>query len=637
MSEVVRAAARAGDEEGAYRAAAGLLAEGRREELVEAVLGLLAGDTSWLRDIAISLLRRIRPDAALVDLLLAELASGSHPDRRNAARTSLSTLSAPGSFDPSVPLPRLLERLAHDEDVDVRILAANALGESHNPRAREALEAALHDPQPNVVAAAAEALGELNDPRAVTALIALAERRDFWTGNAAAVALGRLEDPRAIRVLAELTRDPWLAAEAARALGATGDSAALDALQDMMGMPEEQRAEGIRAAAAIVARTGVPTPAWLRAALAEDEAALAERLSDAGDAEAARLLGMTGTGSATQALLNRLREDPDGAAAVGLELTPAAIRAEAILERLPTAPHDELASLLTLLPPLSDRAAIESVARWLADEDAEVRSAAAEALRHADVEHTLQVLDLLRQDPEARLGVALTYGRMGSNQCTPLLEMLQDPDPEVRAAAADGAGRCGLATVERLATALEEEKTPGAARALVRALGTVGGDEAVSALERVLEQGDATLRFEAVRALGCTAAPRAFPLLLSALDDPDPGIRTMALSALGDLGDVRAEEPLARHIDDPDRDRRRMAAAALERLYGEESAARLEGALADPDREVRLVAVTALSRLRLPGTIAALERVAEEDPDPVVRHTAVSMAARLQDPAAEAP
>ena len=325
-----------------------------------------------------------------------------------------------------------------------------------------------------------------------------------------------------------------------------------------------------------------------------------------------------------------------GAAAVGLELAPTTIRAEAILRRLPDAPRGEVPSLLSLLPPLSERASIESVASWLTNEDAEVRSAAAEALRHSNAGHTLEVLSSLRRNPAARLGVALTYGRMGSSQCTPLLEMLSDPSPEVRAAAADGAGRCGLATVDRLASALEHEKDPGAARALVRSLGNVGGDEAVGVLARVLESGDATLRFEAVRALGCTAAPRAFPLLLAALDDPDPGIRTMALSSLGDLGDVRAEEPLSRHIDDPDRDRRRMAAAALERLYGEESASRLEGALADPDREVRLVAVSALGRLQLPGTIAALERLAEEDPDPVVRHTAVSMAARLQDPPAEA-
>src|SRR5690606_1041583 len=129
------------------------------------------------------------------------------------------------------------------------------------------LEAALQDPQPNVVAAAAEALGELNDPRAVGALIDLAARRDFWTGNAAAVALGKLGDPRAVPILSELTRDPWLSAEAARALGETGDSAALEALQDMMEMPEEQRAQAIAAAAAIVSRAGIPTPAWLRAAL----------------------------------------------------------------------------------------------------------------------------------------------------------------------------------------------------------------------------------------------------------------------------------------------------------------------------------------------------------------------------------
>ena len=636
MSEEVIVAARAGDEEAALRAAHDLLREGQTEELVQAVLLLLADDSAWLREAALGLLRRIPPAPELVERLLTEIASSNHADRRNAARSALSTLAAPGSADPSIPLPYLLDRLQEDPDADVRILVANALGEAHNPRARESLEQALHDMEPNVVAAAAEALGELNDPRAVAALIDLADRRDFWTGNAAAMALGRLADPRSVPALTRLTSDPWLAAEAARALGSAGDPSALDALQDMMEMPEEQRWAAIQAAASIIGRTGAEVPGWLRGAIAREEQVLADRLADDDDPQAARLLGMAGTEEAMRALLDRLPLDPDGSAAVGLEMAPDEIHARAILTRLESAPQEQVALLLTNLPALAAAADIESVARWLSDPDHEIRIAAAEALSRADPDATLSILESRRQDPRTRLGVALAYGRMGSNRCTPLLEMLKDPDAEVRAAAAEGVGRCGLATVAELAGALDREPAPRTARALVGALGKAGGDEAVAALERVLATGDPALRFEAVHALGMTASPRALEPLLSALADPETSVRTVALSALGKLGDPRAEEPLARHIDDPDRDRRRLAAAALDRLHGVEAAARLEGALHDPDREVRLVAIEALARLRLRTTAATLERLAAEDPDPLVRHRALAMADRLQDPPAEA-
>ena len=256
------------------------------------------------------------------------------------------------------------------------------------------------------------------------------------------------------------------------------------------------------------------------------------------------------------------------AAAVGLELAPGGVRAEAILKRLEDASQDQVPALLSSLPPLAERAEIESVARWLSNEDDRVRVAAADALSRADADPTLAVLESMRQDAHARLGVAMTYSRMGNSRCTPLLDMLKDPDAEVRAAAAEGVGRCGLATVPQIREALDREPSPRAARALIGALGRAGGAEAVKALASVLEAGDPGLRFEAVHALGMTASPGAFAPLLTALDDPDPGVRTVALAALGNLGDVRAEEPIARHIADPDRDRTRHANRDALSLHG---------------------------------------------------------------------
>src|SRR5690606_26809023 len=155
------------------------------------------------------------------------------------------------------------------------------------------------------------------------------------------------------------------------------------------------------------------------------------------------------------------------------------LRAEALLSRLETAERNELPSLLSLFPPLTQREAIQRVAGYLRNEQSEVHAAAAEALSRADADTVIEVLEELRQDSRARLGVALAYGRLGSDRCTPLLEMLRDPDPRVRAAAAEGSGRCGLATVPELSAALHRESDPAVARALVRSLGNEGGSAAV--------------------------------------------------------------------------------------------------------------------------------------------------------------
>jgi HEAT repeat protein len=403
----------------------------------------------------------------------------------------------------------------------------------------------------------------------------------------------------------------------------------------------ELRQAVLRAAAEIVGREGEGVaPGWLRDELRADEDELMERFAHTPDLESARLLGLAGTRRAAAALIGGLGDGAHDSAVIGLELLPRSIRAECLLGRLHQADAEsatDRALLLGLLPPLSDRPGIESVAAFLNDAGVEVRAAAAEALGRSDETLVIALLEELRKDPMARLGVALAYGRMGSTRCTPLLALLSDPDASVRAAAAEGTGRCGLGSVAQLRDALRRETDPAAQRAMVRALGLEGGEEAVAELERMLASEDPPLRFEAVRALGHTDSEAAFPLLVAALSDADAGIRTAALSALGELGDARAKEPISRHIDDPDRDHRRVAAVAFDRVFGIESVAGFETALNDPDREVRLLAVTALGKLRLPDTASLLERVAEEDRDPLVRHTAAAVAAGLQGAGGEAP
>src|SRR5690606_32068085 len=132
---------------------------------------------------------------------------------------------------------------------------------------------------------------------------------------------------------------------------------------------------------------------------------------------------------------------------------------------------------------------------------------------------------------------ALALGRMGSENCEPLLSLLADEEPGVRAAAARGLARCPEAEVGALAEALEREQDTRVRHALLAALGTRGGDDAVPPLARELAGGETTARFAAAQALGRSGSKNALEPLLTALEDEAPEVRMAALNAFGELGD----------------------------------------------------------------------------------------------------
>lgn len=111
-----------------------------------------------------------------------------------------------------------------DPDGDVRIFAANVLGNIGDPAAFEPLQAALGDPNENVRYAAVEALGKIGDRRAVEPLLEVL-RTDEWARFPAIEAIGQLGDPQAVEPLMALLDDPWLRFPIVEALGWLGDEA----------------------------------------------------------------------------------------------------------------------------------------------------------------------------------------------------------------------------------------------------------------------------------------------------------------------------------------------------------------------------------------------------------------------------
>ncbi|HVX11637.1 MAG TPA: HEAT repeat domain-containing protein [Pirellulales bacterium] len=204
-----------------------------------------------------------------------------------------------------------------------------------------------------------------------------------------------------------------------------------------------------------------------------------------------------------------------------------------------------------------------------------------------------------------------------------------------RRIAADQLERADAAVVPALVQALRESDALGrelAGLALARLGSKAAG--AVDELVVAAEDRDVNVRRQAAAALGRIGAPPGPTIagLRPALHDSDDSVRTAAFLALGRL-EADGVDELAALLSDADADVRRRAAIELGRqgFDADHAVGDLRERLADPDALVRAEVYAALSNLtaiRQDELIAGMKN----DPDPLVRRTAVALLARDPDP-----
>lgn len=125
----------------------------------------------------------------------------------------------------------LIEALNYEDDANIRLAAASALGKVGDTEAVEPLINALDD-QGAVKEVAVLSLGEIGDTRAVDALISVLREDDWEICSSAAKALGKIGDPRAIQPLTDLLDKKnknirWHASQALESI--TGESFGMNA------------------------------------------------------------------------------------------------------------------------------------------------------------------------------------------------------------------------------------------------------------------------------------------------------------------------------------------------------------------------------------------------------------------------
>jgi HEAT repeat protein len=486
-----------------------------------------------------------------------------------------------------------LAPLADDPDPAIVADVAQVLGRRRS--GVPVLMALTRHPDDNVAVGAIEALGRVGGRQAVEALIACVESNSFFRVFPAIDVLGRTGDPRAIEPLSKLLDNPRYLFEAARALGRSADRAAATPLLRLLHAPAEST---LRVACA---------------ALSE----LAERHEE--------LYG-------SEAIFAPLRE----------------LRSERLVRRLAQAlsgaDKGEKLALCRVLGALQSGLAVQALLGQL-DADAEVARAATAALRQIGRDSDRAIGDALVHANSARRS-ALLPGLQHSEHASAVLACLQDPEPGVRALAAEALARLGArsATPQLFALledsqprvvhaasaaicALGDEQTEGLAlraagsallevrRAGLRILGYFGYPGGFDALQRALREPDQRLRDAAAAGLAMVDEPRARPLLRETALGADAKLRAAAVRALGQAEPEQATlEVLLGALADDDAWVRYYACQALGRLRVEHALDALRDRLADPAGQVRVAAVEALSHL--PGATEALRAcAASADPD----------------------
>ncbi len=150
------------------------------------------------------------------------------------------------------------------------------------------------------------------------------------------------------------------------------------------------------------------------------------------------------------------------------------------------------------------------------------------------------------------------------------------------------------------------------------------GDDLIEPTIELLSDPDDEVRAMALVVAGSFDDPRIIPATIGLLKDPDWWLRVTAADTLGRFNDERAVDALVETLADPEA--RWAAVEALGRIGDIRSLQPLAKLFADPAPEIRIEVLLALRNFHHPKILEALQKVASTDPDRIVRGRALEIA-----------
>lgn len=541
-----------GDESARLTAAETLSADASYD--AASLLNALSDDSWQVRRVAVKGVSQRAAPEAIAALLTSVVENHHNPALLNSALQILTS----SEVDTLSPLLELLK----GSDPDLRMQAALALGEQRDTRAVEALTQALSDEDTNVRYHAIEALGKLKATDAVDALAGIVESRDFFLAFAALDALAKIGNPQIAPRMVPLLDDDLLREPAINLLGQLGDETAVAPLTALLNTPT------------------APTDA-----IANALAALSDRYEE------------------------QYREGAHIADLASHEISPTGI--QNLLDALETPGKEDLRAIALVLGWLKGPSVDRALTRLMGRLD--LRNEIVGALvRHGAATVDLLIAQLTAEDLEVRRSAAVALGRIGDSNATPaLLNALDDESLSIDAA--NALGQIGdPRSVDGLLNLLGDSDA-SVRQAAVSALNSLTLPAMSKRIIPLLHDSDPNVRESAVKIAGYFGYPDAGKALIDLSSDPNERVRCAAIEHLPFVEDQRALDVLARAIKEETPTVRAAAARALGNLDAPQADRHLIDGLSDDDAWVRYFSARALGRRRSADSVAALERVIEQE------------------------
>lgn len=623
-------------------------------------------DESWrIRRVAVSGLARHGDQEAITSLL--KTLRREHRDL-STLNSALQVLQ----FSNIDVLPSLIELLL-DRDPEVRLYAAQALGDRGDPRAVPTLMALLKDQDPNVQYHAIEALGKLQAPEAVDPLLSIVESHNFFLAFPALEALKEIPDPRIAPRMVPFLKDELLRSPAAEILGQLGDEEVLAPLVELLNTPQAPGADIARALFALYERYqnrygegDFIVDRFRRMINPGGSQNLLKALSEAEEEGIRPLAVVCGwlEGPAVERALTRIVGHPQASKEVvealvrygqrvtdllieqlqaeDLEIRQAAVialgrigdpRSVQPLIQILTGDPELTVMAAGALAKIGDRRAFETLLGLMGHPLVAVRQAVISALNSIGHPRMAERVTLLLKDPdplvrESAVRIAGYFGYSGSQDL--LLQCCQDPVEAVRKAAIENLAYFEEPRVPAILSRALKEDTPRVRASAAKALAHIERDLAWPILLKALKDEEAWVRYFATRSLAYHRYPEACPVLAAlAEQDPAQQVRIAALENIGQFDDEKAVMILTPLIDSPDPDFSRAAIRGLGSIQHPAALIPLVRVLRDPDPAKRLEAVLALGGRGGEGVAETLQWTAAAEPEDGIIQAALEALGRL--------
>jgi HEAT repeat protein/beta-lactamase regulating signal transducer with metallopeptidase domain len=273
----------------------------------------------------------------------------------------------------------------------------------------------------------------------------------------------------------------------------------------------------------------------------------------------------------------------------------------ALIARLKDEDADVRTAAAESLGKLEDSRAVPGLIAALSDHEAKVRAAAAQSLAKFTDPRAIGPLSALLADPETEVRKealdALTEYETGV-PLAGIVRLLSDPDADLRHSAAHALGHFGDRSAGAALAPLVRDPSPDVRQAAIESIADLHDVSHASAILPALGDANADVRQQALSALDDLKVPIPDATLLALLRDPNADVRRKAAELAGERSSVAAIPSLRRMIDDEDRDVRETAISALGNIGDDAAVAALRAGLSSKDAKVRRAAAEALGDRR---------------------------------------